>query len=269
MGEITMKKLILILYILLFGIAGVVNGGQPDSDPVVILYNDSTGTIDLNDIETQARPNRIVYHMVNIVLPKVYGINIKMKPIMWTRGLELIKAGLADGIIDASYNDERAGYAVYPMKAGKPDPAKMLRLISYSLYKNKNSTITWDGKRFDDIDGEIVSVGSFAIVKDLRKIGITVREEPNFTWIMRSLAIGKFKSAALQIYMADEFLANNSALKENIIKVEPPLKRKEYYVIFSIKFFSEHEELAKTIWDAIEDYRSTDEYCQMKMEFGK
>ena len=264
-----MKQIILLSCLLLFGIPDFASGGQPDSEPVVILYNDSTGTIDLNDRETQPRPNRIIYHMVNVVLPQEYGINIKFKPILWTRGLELIKTGLADAITDSSYNDDRAAYAVYPMKEGKPDPAKMMRSIEYSLYKNKNSTITWDGIRLDNIDGDIVSVNSFAIVSDLRKSGIAVQEEPNTTGIMRNLDIGKFKSAAMLSHMADDFLANNPALKENIIKVEPPLKRKEYYLIFSKKFYNEHKESAETIWDAIEDYKSTDEYRQMRKEFEK
>lgn len=264
-----MKQIMLLLCFLLSGIPVFAYGEQPDSEAVVILYNDSTGTIDLNDVETQPRPNRIIYHMVNVVLPKKYGINIKFKPILWSRGLELIKTGLADGIIDASYNDERATYSVYPTKTGIPDPAKMLRSIVYSLYKNKNSTISWDGTRLDGIDGDIASVSSFAIVSDLRKDGIIIQEEPNVTGIVRNLAIGKFKSAALQSYMADEFLVNNPALKENIIKIEPPLKRKEYYLIFSKKFYDEQSELAKAIWDAIEDYRSTDEYRQMRKEFEK
>jgi polar amino acid transport system substrate-binding protein len=207
--------------------------------------------------------------MINVVLPKTYGINIKMKPIMWTRGLELIKAGLADGIIDASYNDERAAYAVYPMKEGKPDPATMLRMTSYSLYKHKNSTITWDGETIDNIDGDIVSIESFAIVKDLRKMGIEVKEGPNMPWIMRSLDIGKFKAAAMVDAAIDVYLEENPTVKANIIKFEKPLKRKEYYLIFSKKFYHEHEELAKAIWDAIEDYTSTDEYRQMKIELEK
>ena len=78
-------------------------------------------------------------------------------------------AGLADGIIHASYNDERAAYAVYPMKAGRPNPAKKIDLTEYCLYKNKNSTITWDGKQFSGIDGDIVSISSYSIVKDLVK----------------------------------------------------------------------------------------------------
>ena len=192
-----------------------------------------------------------------------------MTPIMWSRGLELIKAGLADGIINASYNDERAAYAVYPMKAGRPDPDKMLRLIEYSLYKNKNSTITWDGIAFDGIDGDIVSITSFAIVSDLRKMGIAVQEERNMAWIMRNLAIGKFKAAALQSKSVDEFKADNPDLQENIIKVEKPLMKKEYYLIFSKKFYQKRHELAKAIWDAIEEYSSSDEDRELKKEFEK
>jgi hypothetical protein len=41
------------------------------------------------------------------------------------------------------------------------------------------------------------------------------------------------------------------------------------YLIFSNKFYHEHEELAEAIWNAIEDYKSTDEYRQMKIEFEK
>jgi hypothetical protein len=41
------------------------------------------------------------------------------------------------------------------------------------------------------------------------------------------------------------------------------------YLIFSNKFYHEHEELAEAIWNAIEDYKSIDEYRQMKIEFEK
>ncbi len=56
-----MKQIFLLSCLLLFGIPDFASGGQHDSEPVVILYNDSTGTIDLNDIKTQLLPNRIYY----------------------------------------------------------------------------------------------------------------------------------------------------------------------------------------------------------------
>lgn len=264
-----MKKIVLLVCLVLLVIPDFVLGKQPASEPVVILYHDSTGTIDLNDIATQPEPKRIIFYMLNVVFPQKYGINVKLKPIVWERGLELIKSGLADGIINASYNKERAAYAVYPMNAGKPDPAKMLQCVEYYLYKHKQSTITWDGVKFAGIDGDIVSIHSFAIVNDLRKMGIVVKEEYNTPSVIRDLAIGKFKSAALQNYAVNDFLEDNPGLQENIIKVEPPLKRKEYYLVFSRKFYNENKELAEAIWNAIEDYSSTDEYRQMKKVLEK
>lgn len=265
----SIQKIVLLSCLVFLGIPDSACGRQPSPDPVVILYHDATGSIDLNDISTQPQPKRIIFHMLNVVFPQEFGIKVKLKPIMWTRGLELIKSGLADGIINASYNEERAAYAVYPTKAAKPDPAKMLQSAEYFLYKHKKSTITWDGVKFAGIDGDIVSIQSFAIVKDLRKKGITVREELNTPWVIRNLAIGKFKSAALQNYAVNEFLEDNPALQENIIKIEPPLKRKEYYLVFSKKFYKEHTELAESIWNAIEDYKSSDDYLRMKKEIEK
>ncbi len=60
----------------------------------------------------------------------------------------------------------------YPMKDGKHDPAYRLRGIKYSLYKNKNSSIEWDGQKITSIDGDIGAAKSFAIVKDLQKMDL-------------------------------------------------------------------------------------------------
>lgn len=235
------------------------------SQPVIILYHDGTGTIDLNDVSTQAEGNRIIYHILHRVLPERYGIEIKMKPVVWSRGLELIEAGLADGIINASYNEERASYAVYPMLNGIPDPGKMLKVVEYSLYRNRNSTIRWDGRILSGIDGDIASVTSYAIVGDLEKMGHSVVEEMNIPSILRNVSIGRYSAAAL-LPEADIFLENNRPISGEIVKVEPPLKRKEYHLIFSKSFYRENGELARKIWTAIEDFTSTDEYMNLKAE---
>lgn|GEM_PF-2346949 len=249
-----MKSFTICIFILI-----TVFSAYSDTEPVTILYHDGTGNLKLDDPSTQAAGNRIIFHILNVVLPEQYGINIQLKPIIWTRGLELIESGLADGIMNASYNEERASYAVYPLKDGIPDPAKMLRLMEYNLYKNKNSSITWDGNNIEHIDGDIVSVRSFAIIKDLEEMGIDVIEEANIPGIMRNLSIGRFKAAALQNY-TDVYLKEHPELKEHIIKAEIPLKRKEYYLAFSRKFYSENRELAEKIWDSIEDYTSSEEF---------
>lgn len=51
-----------------------------------------------------------------------------------------------DAAIKMSYSVERATkVGVYPMREGKPDPAKRLLTESYSLYQLKGGKSQWDG----------------------------------------------------------------------------------------------------------------------------
>ena len=68
---------VFLICLVLLVIADFAFGNQPATAPVTILYHDGTGTIDLNNIETQPRANRKDYYMINVVLPKKYGIKIK------------------------------------------------------------------------------------------------------------------------------------------------------------------------------------------------
>jgi len=52
-----MKHIVVLSCLLLFGIPFSAYGGQPDSEPVVILCHDGTGTINLDEIDTQPNQN--------------------------------------------------------------------------------------------------------------------------------------------------------------------------------------------------------------------
>ncbi|MCP4353588.1 MAG: amino acid ABC transporter substrate-binding protein [Desulfobacterales bacterium] len=263
------KKLIILMTLLLI-LPSLATGEIPEQKPVVILYTDAENTINLDDLSTVSqKTNRIIHYMLKEVLPRKYGISIKLKPIQWSRGLELIKLGFADGIINASYNKDRATYAVYPMKDGKHNPAKRLKGIAYMLYKNKNSSIEWDGKKITGIDGDIGAVKSFAIVKDLRKMGIKVKEFQSELGIMKDVAIGKLKATGMQDYIADVRIEKEPFLRENIVKLPIPLKKKDYYLIFSKKFYKEHKDTAEAIWDKYEEHSKCDEYKRIRSEFEK
>ncbi len=203
------------------------NGKQTGKESIVILFSDGMKKMDLNDLSTvTSKPRRIVFHMLHNVIPQQCDLPIRLEPVSWSRGLELIKLGFADGIFGASYNEKRAKYAVYPMKDGQHNPAKRLRGVTYSLYKFKNSSIEWDGKQITGIDGEIGAVKSYAIVRDLREMGVNIQEYQFEMRIMKDVAIGKLKAIAMQEDVVNEFIQPHPLLGENIIKLTPPLKKK-------------------------------------------
>ncbi len=63
---------------------------------------------------------------------------IVLTPLPWKRCLSRVSSGQMDAAIKMSYSVERATtVGVYPMREGKPDPAKRLLTESYSLYQLK------------------------------------------------------------------------------------------------------------------------------------
>lgn len=232
---------------------------EPDkAEEVVILYDNPLGEIDLKELILNSPYHRSLY-VLGHILPEKYGINIKLEPIMWNRGLELLKVGFADGMIDLSYKPDRAEYAVYPRLNGQMDPSRSLRNSNYLLFHHVDSPIKWDGKTLSDIGGGIGSIKSYAIVDDLKKKGIEVVEMIQAVGLLKDVYIGKL-AAALPEESGRTTMAGLPYLKEKVVEHPIPLSTKAYYLTFSKQFYQKNTALAEKIWASYKDYKSSDEY---------
>lgn len=185
-------------------------------------------------------------------LAKKHNLEVEFKGVPWKRGLILIEQGKADGLVGASYTKDRAKYGVYPMKDGKLDHSRRSdNGKTYFLYKNKNSSITWDGKKFSNVDGVIGAKRGYAIVNDLKKHkNIQFKELPNLNVSLRKLITGKLVAYA-GLEMEIEDLENKSEFKKHMIKEPIPLRQKPYFVMFSkIRYENKKEEIEK-FWDML------------------
>ena len=106
----------------------------------------------------------------------------------------MLEKGKADGVMNASYKKDRAIFAVYPTIKGMLDYSRRLNDgQSYYIYKNRKSTIKWDGVKFTDVDGAVGAVTNFAVIEDLKKhpnIKIEIqskksRDGTNMEWIKK------------------------------------------------------------------------------------
>lgn len=167
-------------------------------------------------------------------------INIKFKAIPWKRGLLLIKTGKADGIVNASFKEDRAVYAVYPMKDDLLDASRRLNPgKSYSIYKNKNSTIKWDGEKFSNVDGFVAAIDSYAVNENLKTHkNIKVINKNDRMEIIRDLESNKISAYAGLTTDVEFILEKYPVFRENIIKEPIPIRKKDYYLIFSKKIYS-------------------------------
>jgi polar amino acid transport system substrate-binding protein len=186
-------------------------------------------------------------------IANINGIKIKFKATPWKRALMLVKNGKADGVINASMKPDRAKYALYPMKNGKLDGSRRLNPgKSYYIYKNRNSTIHWDGKRFTNVDGKIGAISGFAVLDDLSKHkNIKVITKNSKIGLVKDLIKGKISAYAAMEKDINNILNKYPKFKQNIIKEKQPIRKKNYFLIFSKKTYPTKKNEMEKIWDGL------------------
>jgi polar amino acid transport system substrate-binding protein len=185
-------------------------------------------------------------------------IHFKRKP--WKRCMFELARNKVDGIFNASYKIERLGYGVYPTKNGIVNPNKRSYANSYHLFKMKHSSLKWDGKKLINVKGLIGAPLGHSVVDDLKKMGVRVLQMKDTLSSLRILKSEVLKGAVDFGLSGDLYLKRYPYMFKNIIKTEPPISTKNYYLMLSHKFSMQHPKLSKDIWDTIEEIRSSEKF---------
>ena len=181
------------------------------------------------------------------------GITIKIKPTPWKRALSLVKKGKADGVIGASYKTSRAKFAVYPMKDGVVDDSRRQNPgKTYYIYKNINSTIHWDGKKFTGVDGAVGAVTGFAVIEDLKKhSNVKTLVKSSRVALLRDVSKNKLAAFAGLEKDAAVILNKYPKIASLVVKEKMPIRKKNYFSIFSKKTYKRKKVEMEKIWDGL------------------
>lgn len=183
-------------------------------------------------------------------------INTVFKSIPWKRALLLVEKGKIDGVINASYKPNRELYANYPKLNNLIDGSKRLNDgQSYYIYKHKDSSIKWDGIKFTTPDGEVAAMEKFAVIDDLKKHNnIKIKIFDDNPEIIRCLASKKIAAYAGTALRVDELLEKYPIFAKNIVRESIPIRKKDYFLIFSKKTYEQKSKDMKKIWNGLKKY---------------
>ncbi len=218
-------------------------------------YNYSVGSGLHGDTQ---RPG-VTLEVLNMISKRL-GFKIKYIRFPWARGLIKLELNEIDALFHASFKKARRRIGVYPMKGREPDTERMVMTQSYSLYKHKDSPLSWDGKQFKHLSGSIGALINYAIVGDLKKLGVKVEEASYPLSLLNRVENGRLAGLANLDIMTDVLISNHNKSLVNIVKISPPLKVKAYYLIFSHGFFKKNSKLAHAIWHALKTMKTSGEY---------
>lgn len=184
------------------------------------------------------------------------GLTVTIRRLPWKRALELeLKNGTIDGLFPVSYRKEREPFGVLPWKDGKADEGRSMFVSTYCFYKLKTSPLVWDGRTLRFLQGPIGAPRGYSIVADLKDLGYEVQESDDVLKDMRRLSQGWLGAVAGLEAAQDHLLASNPEPGKDIVKVQPPISTKHYYLMLSHAFVGKHPELAQRIWDACRELR--------------
>lgn len=238
-----MKNILQVTLIFLF----LLNYANAD---LVIAY-DTQSFGDPKGISTVQKPE--VDKILQIA--KENNINVIFKPIPWKRALLMVEKGKIDGVIQASYKTNRAKYAHYPIKDGKLNNKQRLNDgNSYYIYRNINTSLRWDGIKFLH-HGTVAAMDKYAVIDDLKKhSNIKIITFTNNAEIVRKLAIGEIDAYAGSARITDRLLKKFPAFAKSIVRESLPIRKKDYYLVFSKLTYKKKEKEMKLIWLGLEKF---------------
>ncbi len=236
----------------------------------------AAGQLNLCKIDTDAAPwmlkdgvglNNVLLSMVE----KKLAMRFDIEALPWKRCLAAIAAGTKDGALSASFNAERNGFALFPMQAdGKtPDANRRIMFESYSLYRRKGDPLSWDGSKLTGMKpGGFVAIQlGYSISKDLQQMGVPYEEsEKSVAPLLRKLE-HKLVDAVATLTNDGDSGITALRLQGVIERIEPPLVRKPYFLIFS-RAAKLPTELPGRVWAALEEARESPEYLTTVRQHG-
>jgi polar amino acid transport system substrate-binding protein len=188
------------------------------------------------------------------------GVAFEETRMSWRQCLDAVKTGAKDGAVGASYNAERSKFAAYPTDISGVDLSRRIMTDDYVLYRLKGSQISWDGRKFTDLNGPVGIQTGYSIGNDIRKLGVEIDDaSKNSDELVKRLLKGELRAISM---LANEarYLLRQPEIADKVERVARPLVQKPYYVIFNKIFYDARTKEAEAFWDAIGVSRESSRY---------
>lgn len=190
------------------------------------------------------------------------GIDVKFHGLPWKRCLTELKMNSMDGALAASFQPDRLEIGAYP--GGKtPDASKRLHVDRYIVARRKGTSVQWDGKAFQGLDGAIGIQLGYSVGGQLKSLGVPVDDgSQTLPELLLKLLAGRIGAAAVLASEMEHLAKQDAKLAAQIDLLSLPLVEKPYYLILSHHIIASNPALADRLWKAIELERNSPAYRQ-------
>ncbi len=184
----------------------------------------------------------------------------------WRRCLEETRNGIVDGIVGGADSVERREFAVLPLLPnGQGDPEQALYSDHYLVFIRKGSGASWNGRQFQNLNGDVVAQRGYIVVDELRQRGHKVRDaikSPEEG--LRMLMVGSADAAVVLGVEAEEKLAASSQYQASIEQAKYVYSSVPLYLLISRKTYETDPHRINRVWQGIRTVRATPAYRKLE-----
>lgn len=184
--------------------------------------------------------------------------NCTITPLPWKRCLLGAENGSYDGVVGASYKDERAQFLDYPENAAANRSVYYLTKVEYVLVTHKDENYRFRGN-VKTVPQPVRGVLGYSIVDDLRKQGVVMHTSTNVRKNMEML-IRSGRGAVITTPHTARALKKEMDSDNSLVIHEKMVTSKAYYLVFSKSKSDISPEERLKIWKECEKLHSDEEF---------
>lgn len=210
--------------------------------PIRLCYNEALGDADSQHFSI---------FMLRNVAAKMPQQPMEFVPLPWLRCQALASRGDFDGIVGASYTEERARTLVYPRNAqGGADEAARMFQLGEILVRRKGTEPAWNGSAFRGGPLRVGTDRGSSSAFFARSQGVIVDEDhPSTAAMVAKLRAGRLDAVLMSEPQAAGFFGPDDTVPLEV--AGPRVINKAYFLVFSKAFFAKRASVAKMLWQAV------------------
>lgn len=255
--------------LVLAGLAALSGAQADETAPLRVCVNETPHfPWRLADAEGRVQRQGLDFVFLDL-LAKRSALPIQVSPMPWRRCLSELKADAQDAVFGLSYLPGREELGVFPGPAGAPDEGLAVRRFAYGWYVRRDRPARWDGRQLTGLGtaARVAVQPGFSLGTVVRELGFRVEEtarttEANLVKLLR----GQADAAALQVDEADRVLAQRPELQRALVKLEPVIQKRAYFMVFSHAYFAEHGARALALRQALGEVAESEPYRRAEAE---
>jgi len=121
--------------------------------------------------------------------------------------------------------------------------------------------LNWDGVAFSHLSKAIGTTRGFSVIADLKRLGAEVSDESDsMRTDFDNLLLGRLDGIAALALNAKIYLKERPDIAEQVVRLDPPIATKDYYLLLSHSFVTANPNAAEAFWNAVAAARESPEF---------